>query len=141
MNTIGQDLISGAGLPYDMKISPSSAPFTKSLPHNPAAGAQATIAAAAAVGVIHVASTVLVSIAAGATAQTPLHWFLRDGPTGTGAILACGVLSAPANSCAWIELTGCSFNSTVGNALTLEFEGVGLSGVFQSVCLSYYDNK
>ena|SRR5258708_37944293 len=64
-----------------------------------ATGATATVSkAAGAVGVRHIARTVTVSIAAGATAQTPLTAVVRDGATGVGTIIWQGVLSAPVNT-------------------------------------------
>lgn len=104
--------------------------------HNPAAANQATAAQGApGVGYKNVCVGIIASIATGATAQTPIHVYLRDGTTGAGTIIASFVLSAPANSCAWIEMSDLSIHGTENTAMTLEFEGAGVAASVESITL------
>lgn len=110
-----------------------------SVQHTPAAATQATITKAAVAGSRHVCDSITVTIAAGATAQTPIQVVLRDGATGVGAILWSAKLSAPVNSMADIELNGLSIPGTSGAAMTLEFTAGGVAASEQAVSMVGYD--
>lgn len=94
--------------------------------HAPAAAAQATatIAAPAAGKVLHV-TEIMVTLAAGATAATPLSIVLRDGPATTGTVVKSWSIACPANGFASIFLTGLDIPMTQGNAATLESTAAG----------------
>lgn len=115
--------------------------------HNPAAATQATITQAAETVAAQpptpntrseiVVTNITASIAAGATAQTPIQVHLRDGATGAGAIVWSASLSAIINSCAVIEKSNLNIVCKSGNA-TLEFEGAGAAATEQSVAMAGY---
>ena len=111
-------------------------PLASTVVHNPAAATQATIGAAApGAGQRNVCVGITVSIAAGATAQTPIKVHLRDGATGAGTIKWSATLSAPINSSAAIALSNLSIPGTANTVMTLEFAGAGVAASEQSVSL------
>jgi hypothetical protein len=127
--------MSGISFP---RIQPGPSNFTQV--HNPAAATQATCSkAAGSANVQHVCTAITASIACGATAQTPIHAYLRDGATGAGTILWSAVLAAPANGTAGVSLTGLNIVGSAGTAMTLEFEAAGVAASVESVALSGYD--
>lgn len=122
----------GAGDGVELATEPGHLSVT----HEPAAATQATIGKAAVAGVRHICKEISASIAAAATAQTPISVRLRDGATGAGTILWSMMLSAPANQCASVALTGLSIVGTPNTAMTLEFSGAGVANSQQTVNLS-----
>ena len=98
-----------------------------------ATAGQVVPASAKAVGQVTRLRSLQVSVATGATAQTPLQWVVRDGATGAGTIIATGALSAPANSVAAVDLTGLDLRASLGNAITVEFTAAGVSASQQAV--------
>lgn len=88
-----------------------------------AAAASASKAAGAS-GVRHVAKRVIITMATGATVQTPLAFNLRDGATGAGTVLATWQLAVPANTVgpavAVIDADGLNLVGTSATAMTLE---------------------
>jgi hypothetical protein len=114
-------------------------PATTTAVHNPAAATQATITqASAGAGYRNVCFGIIASIACGATAQTPVHVYLRDGATGTGTIIASAVVAAPANNYGLIELFGLKIQGSLATAMTLEFEAAGVAASVESVTLLTY---
>jgi hypothetical protein len=107
--------------------------------HTPAAATKATITQAAAAGYRHVCDSITVTIACGATAQTPISVVLRDSTTGAGTVLWSAKLSAPINSTASVSVSGLSIPGTSGNAMTLEFSGAGVAASEQTVTMVGYD--
>jgi hypothetical protein len=104
--------------------------------HNPAAAAQATIAApAAGVGVRNICRSLGFSIACAATAQGPIHVYLRDGATGAGTIKRSWVLSAPVNGAAVFDVSGLEIPGSPNTAMTIEFEAAGVAASVESVSL------
>lgn len=73
------------------------------------------------------------TVAAGATAQTPLEAVVRDGASGTGTIIASFALAAPANSACVIALSDLDLRASPNNALTVEFTGGGVTASQESV--------
>jgi hypothetical protein len=114
-------------------------PVVTTTVHNPAAATQATATLAAVTGRRRQCVGIIASIACGATAQTPLHVYLRDGLTGAGAIIGSAVLAAPANGVGVVPLLGLAIAGTTGNAMTLEFEAAGVAASVQSVTLLTID--
>lgn len=107
--------------------------------HEPAAATQATCTKAATANVRHVCKVISVSIACGATAQTPISVRLRDGATGAGTILWSMKVSAPVNSSQVIYEPGLSIVGSVNTAMTLEFSAAGVAASEQTVNLSGFD--
>jgi len=107
---------------------------------NQATAGTPTISKAAAAGVRHICSGISISVAAGATAQTPVAVVLRDGATGAGTILGSWALATPVNGVAALNLTGLNIVGTVNTAMTLEFSGATATAVVGSVNLFGYDN-
>lgn len=110
-----------------------------SVQHTPAAATQATITKAAVAGSRHVCDSITVTLAAGATAQTPIQVVLRDGVTGVGAILWSAKLAAPVNGLAVVQLTDLGIPGTSGSAMTLEFTGAGVAASEQAVSMAGRD--
>lgn len=111
-------------------------PQSTAVVHNPAAATQATIGqAAAGSGYRNVCVGLTVSIAAGATAQTPIKVHLRDGATGAGTIKWSATLSAIVNSCAVVHLSGLAIPGSDNTVMTLEFAAAGVAASEQSVSL------
>lgn len=111
-----------------------------------AANAQATAGTpsasrvAGASGVRHVCTGISISVAAGATAQTPVIVNLRDGATGAGTILATWALSAIVNGMGSLNLNGLNLVGSAATAMTLEFAATTATAVVGSVNLFGYDN-
>lgn len=74
-----------------------------------------------------------VTLAAGATAATPLQAVVRDGATGTGTVIWTGALAAPANGSGVIVKCDQDLRATVGNALTIEFTAAGAAATQEAV--------
>lgn len=110
-----------------------------SIQHTPSAAAQATISKAAVAGFRHICDGITVTLACGATAQTPLQVVLRDGATGVGAILWSAKVAAPANGMAFIDRHSMGVPGTPGNAMTLEFVGAGAAATEAAVSMSGFD--
>jgi hypothetical protein len=136
-----QDNAGAVKLSQDSRVSPSSLVATKTSVHEPASATRATTTVlAVGTGIRHVCSGVTVTLAAGATAQTPVHVRLIDGASGGSVVLWSAVLSVPVNSCAVIELPGLAIEGSLNTAMTLEFENTApATGVFEDVTLHYYD--
>lgn len=120
-------------------VDATSEPGWWSVNHAPAAATQATIAKAAVAGKRHVCKCITATLACGATAQTPITVVLRDGLTGAGPVLWAGVLSAPVNQCASIQLPGLSIVGSPNTAMTLEFTAAGVAASLEAVTLNGFD--
>lgn len=131
-NLSGTSVATGSGEGVEVCTEPGH----KSATHEPAAATQATCSIAAAANTKYVCKEISASIACGATAQTPISVRLRDGATGAGTVLWSMMLSAPANTCATIYLTGLSIPGSNNTAMTLEFSGAGVAASQQTVNLS-----
>lgn len=117
-----------------------SGPGSWSVTNTSAAAGTATVSkAAGAAGVRHIATGFTASIAAGAAAQTPLTFVIRDGATGVGTIIWTGVLSAPANDSANVGQALPNLVGSAATAMTIEFTGGGAANTLQSVSLSGFD--
>jgi hypothetical protein len=111
-------------------------PGTWTSTNTPVAATQATTSRAADTnGGRHVCRGVSISIAAGATAQTPIRAVLRDGATGVGGVLWSKTLSAPANGAASVDLVSLAIIGSANTAMTLEFTGAGVAASIQDVTL------
>lgn len=110
---------------------------TWSVTSTPAAATQATASKAAGGGTVrHVATTITVCIAAGATAQTPIAVNLRDGATGAGTVLRTWKFSVPINTSTCSDLSGLAMIGTANTAMTLEFAAAGAAATEQTVTLT-----
>lgn len=114
-------------------------PGNWSVVNTPGTAAQAIASKAAVAGVRHVCTGIFVSIACGATAQTPIKARLRDGATGAGTIIWEQAVAAPANGFANIPADGLSIVGSEGVAMTLEFEAAGVAASQESVTVTGYD--
>ncbi len=134
---------SGSQINLATKQAPGALITTK--PGQWTASAQATAGtpsaskAAGGAGVSHVCTGIVASVAAAATAQTPVIVNLRDGATGAGTILATFALSAPANGTGIVSIAGLNIIGTANTAMTLEFAGATAAAVVGSVNLVGYD--
>lgn len=106
--------------------------------HVPSTATQATKTKAAVAAQRHVCSSITASISCGATAQTPILVYLRDGATGVGTILWAATLAAPANGASGISVTGLSIVGSVNTGMTLEFSAAGATATQQTVTLGGY---
>jgi len=121
---------------------------TFSVVHNPATATQATISHTTETESTSPASNnsksysivtaVTASIAAGATAQTPVHAYLRDGASGSGTIVWSATLAAPADGSSIVAQNGLNIKCTSGT-VTLEFDGAGVTASAESVSMQGYD--
>ncbi len=94
-------------------------------------------ASAVDVGLVNRARNVCFSAAGAAAAATGIiECVVRDGATGTGAIIWAGALSAVAGDSASIVLNNCDLRSSPGNALTAETTGAGAAGTQLAVSMS-----
>jgi hypothetical protein len=114
-------------------------PSMWSVVHAPTSATQATINKAAVSGFKHVCTAITATVACGATAQTPLNVYLRDGTTGAGTVLWSCTLSAPANGVGGLTVTGLSITGSTNTAMTLEFSAAGVAASVEAVSLSGYD--
>jgi hypothetical protein len=104
--------------------------------HQPGAAAQATITKAApGAGIRRVVTGFTVSIACGATAQTPVAAELLNG----AAQIWVGQLSAPINTCASITQSGLDLAIDVNQTVTLRFAAAGVAASLEAVALHGYD--
>lgn len=112
---------------------------TWSVTSTPAVATQATASRAAGGGSVrHVAQSVTVCIAAGATAQVPILVHLRDGATGAGTILRTWAFAQPINtgSCAFEELL--NQTGSANTAMTIETAAATGATVQGTVTLGGY---
>lgn len=119
----------GSGEGVDLSLEPGHWSIT----HEPAATVQATFTKAAVANTRHICKVISVSIACGATAQTPISVRLRDGITGVGTVLWSKKLSAPVNGVASADLTDLSIVGSVNTAMTIEFVTGGAATTEQTV--------
>lgn len=131
--------LTGGDVPLLEPISAATSPITDTVVHNPVAATVAIATVAAVVGVRHVCVGITASLATGATAQTPVHIFLRDGASTLGTIIWASVGAAPANSAVWWELPGLAIQGSINTAMTLEFEAAGVAASLESITLHYMD--
>ena len=126
------------------RASQAVAPSGWTAPNLPAVNTQATITQAARPGYRHVATGIYAQLVAGtaAPAAVQLSVVLRDGATGTGAVLWAGVVALPATAGAAapsVQIPDLYIKGTPGNAMTLEFSAAGGANTFESVTLTGYD--
>lgn len=107
--------------------------------HVPGTAAQATKAIAAVAGAKHVLTSIGAYIACGATAQTPLLVYVRDGATGAGTILWAGAVAAPADGMGKIELSGLQITGSLNTIMTIEFSAAGVAASQEAISGTYYD--
>jgi len=111
---------------------------------NPAGGAQATATHAAVPAIVgqaaksHICQSIHATLAdgTGTAAAAAISIVLRDGPSGSGAIIWSSQLSVPATvgqAAAPVEISGLTIPGTPGNAMTLEFTAAGAANVFETV--------
>lgn len=131
--------LSNGDVPLLEPISAATSPITDMAVHEPVAATKATVTVAAVLGVRHVCAGISAAIAAAATPQTPVHIRLIDGASGGASLLWSMVLSAPANTADWIEMTGLGIQGSINTAMTLEFEAAPVAGAFETVALHSYD--
>lgn len=129
------NIAAASGLGAELGVAPGE----WSAVHNPTTATQATITKAAVAGARHVCKSITATVATGATAQTPITVYLRDGATGAGTIIWTGTLSAPANSAGVIAIAGLNIFGSVNTAMTLEFSAAGVAASLEAVALSGYD--
>lgn len=108
--------------------------------HVPATATQATITkAAAGAGVRHVCNVISATVACGATAQTPIQIYLRDGATGAGTILWAASVSAPADGVGGVMFSDLKIMGSANTAMTLEFSGAGVTASQEVVTMAGFD--
>jgi hypothetical protein len=108
---------------------------TFAVTHVPVAATQATVTkAAGGAGVRLICNAISVSIACGATAQTPILAELLDGATQIWAAqLAC-----PINDTRSVLLTDMRIMGSANTSMTLRFSGAGVANSIETVALSGY---
>lgn len=112
---------------------------TWSVTHTPAVATQATASkAAGGTTVRHVATSVTVCVAAGATAQTPILFHLRDGASGAGTILRTWAFSAPVNTGVCDSVSGLNMTGSANTAMTIESAAAPVAGAQATVTLTGY---
>jgi hypothetical protein len=134
--------VSNSTNPYTYQSQPSTIRPTNNWTAYsvPATATQATVTqAAAGVGIRHVCNQISATIACNAAAQTPIQIYLRDGASGTGAILWAATVAAPVNGLGGICITDLAIVGTANTAMTLEFSGAGSAGSQEVVTLGGYD--
>lgn len=103
--------------------------------HTPAAATQATITrAAGAAGVRHVCTGIVATLACAAAVSGPLTVTLLDGAT----VRWAGVVSAPVQGCAVLQVDGMAIVGTAATAMTLQFSAAGAAGSLEAVTLMGY---
>jgi hypothetical protein len=108
--------------------------------HVPATATQATITkAAGGANVRHVCKVISATIACGATAQTPIQIYLRDGATGVGTILWAASVAAPADGVGGVMFDSLSIMGSANTAMTLEFSAAGVTASQEVVTLAGFD--
>jgi hypothetical protein len=114
----------------------SMALATWTVVHAPAATVQAVATkAAGAAGVKHVCYGILATVAAGATAQTPLNVVVLDG----ASPVFSASIATPANSVGVVALMGLNIVGTAATLMTLQFSAGGAATTVQNVTLIGYD--
>jgi hypothetical protein len=108
---------------------------------NPAVATQATATHAAVAGKQHICNTIHCTLNAGTTAPvaTQLSVVVRDGASGTGAILWATQMAIPATAgqaSPPVELSSLAITGTVGSAMTVEFTGAGGANTFETVAFT-----
>lgn len=117
----------------------SAAPRGWSVNNVPATAAQATVTqAAAGASTKNVCTSFCASVACGATAQTPILAYIRDGATGAGTVLFAAALSAPANSTCVVALSGLSVVGSANTQMTVEFSAAGVAASQETISASGY---
>jgi len=92
-----------------------------SVQHQPAvAGNVLVVKAAGATGIRHVAKSITVSVASGATPQAIVVFVLRDGLTGAGPIIWSCAIACVAGTSQTIALVGLNLVGSAATAMTLE---------------------
>lgn len=110
-----------------------------SVQSSPAVATQATVTrAAGGAGVRHVCKSITVSLACGATPQTPINVYVRDGASGAGTILWSGAVAAPANGSETIAIP-LSIAGSANTAMTIEFSAAGVAASLEAVSMTGYD--
>lgn len=105
--------------------------------HVPSTATLATIAkAAGGTGKRHVCTAITATISCGATAQTPIQIYLRDGLTTAGTILWAITVAAPANGMGGISVTGLNIVGTANTAMTLEFSAAGVAASQEAITIN-----
>lgn len=105
--------------------------------NGPTATRQATVTQVAGdAGVRNVCRSITATVACGATAQTPLSVFLRDGATGVGAILWQAVLAAPADGSGIVNVSDLEIVGSPATPMTLEFSAGGVAASLEAVSMS-----
>lgn len=104
------------------------------------AGTPSASRAAGGAGVRHVCNSVSITLATGATAQTPILVNLRDGASGAGTVLQTWAISAVANGgMAVVTITDLNVVGSAATAMTLEFAGATAGSTVATVNLNGYD--
>lgn len=96
----------------------------------PSANVAASATHAGVTGKVHVCQTIHTTFNAASTAPAAAQvaLVLRDGASGTGAVLWSSQMSLPAvagQSSPPVEVSGLAITGTAGNSMTLEFVGAG----------------
>lgn len=108
--------------------------------NRPVTATKATVTkAAGAAGVRHVVAGFSFTLAAGATAQTPLNIDVIDGASGGTTRLWTGAISCVANGAAEVTVPFCSLVGTAATGTTIEFSAAGATATLQAVTMWGYD--
>lgn len=100
------------------------------------AAAQATaVKGAGGAGQKHVCYGIIATLAAGATAQTPIEIQVLDG----ASVILRAQVSAPVDGVGAVTLVGLHLIGTAATSMTLQFAGAGAAATIQSVTLIGYD--
>lgn len=104
------------------------------------AGTPSASRVAGGAGVRHVCNSISITLATGATAQTPVLVNLRDGASGAGTVLQTWAISAVANGgMAVVTITDLNVVGSAATAMTLEFAGATAGSTVATVNLNGYD--
>lgn len=107
----------------------------------PSANTAASATHAAVTGKTHVCQTIHTTFNAGSSAPAAagIALVLRDGASGTGAILWSSQMSVPAvagQSSPPVEVSGLAITGTPGNSMTLEFTSAGGANTLETVAFT-----
>jgi hypothetical protein len=106
---------------------------TWSVTSTPAVATQATASKGAGGGTVrHVAQSITVCVAAGATAQAPVLVHLRDGATGAGTIIRSWAFAQPINTGSCSTQEGLNQTGSANTAMTLETVAAGITATVQA---------
>lgn len=118
----------------EVAMEPGTAPVV----HTPAAATKATIdTATPAADQRIIVRGLHASIACGATPQTPIRVSLIDDPAGASVVKFSKKLSAPANSCATVDVTGLCIVGSPGKPMRWEFAAAGVAASEEDVTMAY----